>query len=82
MGRSTFSPGIPVTPDRTICPNPPRVPFLMDFGGAPNPTQLRGQYQAILARAIVISGYGNNAHEPLFWVAGFAPGGDRDEPNR
>ncbi|WP_090351124.1 hypothetical protein [Dyella sp. 333MFSha] len=44
MSRTTFAPGVPIAPDRTVGPNPPRVPFLMDFRRAPNPTQLRGQY--------------------------------------
>lgn len=75
----TFSPGITVTADRTIGPNPPRIPFLMDFGSAPVP--LRGQYQDIVVRAMIVSGYAKNPQQPLFWVGGFALGGNQDHTN-
>ncbi|WP_051938731.1 hypothetical protein [Luteibacter sp. 9135] len=81
LSRETFAPGISVTADRTVGPNPPRLPFLMDFGSAPNP-QLRGQYQDIVVRAMVISGYATSPQEPLFWVGGFAPDGNRDQRAR
>jgi hypothetical protein len=73
MSRETFAPGIPVTPERTAGPNPPRLPFLLSMSSAPNAALLRGQYQHIVARAMVISGFANNPHIPLFWVAGFNP---------
>ena len=79
MSRETFSPGIPVTPDRTTGPNPPRLPFLLSMNSVPNAPALRGQYQALVARAMVISGFANNPQTPLFWIAGFSPDGNRDE---
>lgn len=78
LSRQPFAPGVPITPDRTVGPNPPRVPFLMDFGSAPNKGPLRGQYQAIVTRALVISGYAKSPYEPLMWVAGFNPNGNKD----
>lgn len=82
LSRQPFAPGVPITPDRTIGPNPPRVPFLMDFGSAPNKGALRGQYQAIVTRALVISGYAKSPYEPLMWVAGFSPEGNKDDHAR
>lgn len=78
LSHETFAPGIPVTADRTVGPNPPRIPFLMDFGSAPNKSQLRGQYQDIIVRAMIVSGYAKSPQEPLLWVGGFAPNGNRD----
>lgn len=78
LSRQPFAPGVPITPDRTVGPNPPRVPFLVDFGSAPNKGPLRGQYQAIVTRALVISGYAKSPYEPLMWVAGFNPNGNQD----
>lgn len=76
LSEEIFSPGITVTADRTVGPNPPRVPFLMDFGSAPVP--LRGQYQDIVVRAMIVSGYATAPQQPLFWVGGFNPNGIKD----
>lgn len=79
MSKETFAPGISITPDHTMGPNPPRLPFAMNMGSAPNATLLLAQYHAIVARALVISGYATNTHNPLMWIAGFNPDGNRDE---
>lgn len=87
--------GLTVIDKRTIGPNPPRTPFNISVGSStPNAGLFLFQYKAILARAMVISGYaaksdisGGNAMlsaptagsaGQLLWVAGFAPGGDQD----
>jgi len=87
-------PGLTVTDERTTGPNPPRSPFAMSFGAStPNRGNLRVQYEAIISRAMVVSGYvsksdagGSDMRDAsragsagqLLWVAGFAPGGNQD----
>jgi hypothetical protein len=89
------APGLSVTDERTTGPTPPRSPFNVNIGSTkPNAGLLLFQYKAIVARAMVISGYasksdvsgGNSMFSAptagsagqLLWVAGFAPGGDQD----
>ncbi len=89
------APGLTVSDERTTGPTPPRSPFNINIGPTtPNASLLLFQYKAIVARAMVISGYasksdvsGGNAMlsastagsaGQLLWVAGFAPGGDQD----
>lgn len=95
-GKHTLSlPGLTVTDQRTTGPNPPRVSFDVSFGAStPNRSNLRAQYNAIISRAMVVSGYVSKADAggsdsmrdasragstgQLMWVAGFAPGGNQD----
>jgi hypothetical protein len=87
-------PGLTVTDERTTGPNPARSPFAVSFGAStPNRSNLEAQYEAILSRAMVVSGYVSKSDaggsdmrdasragsaEQLMWVAGFAPGGNQD----
>lgn len=87
-------PGLTITDERTTGPNPPRSPFAVSFGAStPNRSNLTAQYEAILSRAMVVSGYvsksdagGSDMRDAsragsagqLLWVAGFAPGGNQD----
>lgn len=91
MSKPTYN----VVADRTEGPNPPAIPFALSIGSVS--PQFKTQYNAIVARAMVVSGYvsandasvGNmsmgqtaGAAGQLLWIAGFTPGGNRDEPNR
>jgi len=94
QGRRTFAPGVTITNERTTGPNPPAAPFDLQISGStPNARLLRQQFTAILARAMVISGYVTSTDAAdmrsatlagsagqMLWVAGFTPGGNRDEP--
>lgn len=87
--------GLTVSDERTTGPTPPRSPFNVNIGSTtPNAGLLLFQYKAIVARAMVISGYASKSDVSggntmlsaptagsagqLLWVAGFAPGGDQD----
>jgi hypothetical protein len=87
--------GLTVIDERTIGPNPPRTPFDLNVSATtPNASLFAFQYKAIMARAMVISGYaarsdvsGSNSMisstmagsaGQLMWLAGFAPGGNQD----
>lgn len=89
------APGLTVSDKRTTGPTPPRSPFNINIGSTtPNAGLLLFQYKAIVARAMVISGYASKSDVSggntmlsaptagsagqLLWVAGFAPGGDQD----
>lgn len=89
------APGLSVTDERTTGPTPPRSPFNVNIGSTtPNAGLLLFQYKAIVARAMVISGYASKSDVSggntmlsaptagsagqLLWVAGFAPGGNQD----
>jgi hypothetical protein len=79
MAKQTFAPGVTITPDHTIGPGVPRLPFTVNLGTGPDATLLTAQYRAIVARAMVISGYATNVHNPLMWVSGFNPNGNKDD---
>lgn len=89
------APGLTVSDERTTGPTPPRSPFNVNIGSTtPNAGLLLFQYKAIVARAMVISGYASKSDVSggntmlsaptagsagqLLWVAGFAPGGNQD----
>lgn len=89
------APGLTVSDERTTGPTPPRSPFNINIGSTtPDAGLFLFQYKAIVARAMVISGYASRSDVSggnsmlsaptagsagqLLWVAGFAPGGDQD----
>jgi len=79
MANPTFAPGVPISPERNTGPNPPRLPFEVSLNSAPRAALLKSQYKAIVARAMVITGYAGNTSMPQMWVGGFNPSGNRDE---
>lgn len=87
--------GMTVVDERTTGPNPPRTPFDLNVSATtPNASLFAFQYKAIMARAMVISGYAARSDVSssnsmisstmagsagqLMWLAGFAPGGNQD----
>lgn len=87
--------GMTVIDERTTGPNPPRTPFDLNVSATtPNASLFAFQYKAIMARAMVISGYAARSDVSssnsmisstmagsagqLMWLAGFAPGGNQD----
>lgn len=86
---------VSVIDERTTGPNPPRTPFALNVSSStPNASTFAFQYKAIMARAMVISGYASRrdvsgpesmrtatlagSAGQLMWLAGFAPGGNQD----
>lgn len=69
---------VTVVDERTTGPNPARIPFHLNIAQADGGTFMR-QYRAIVARAMVISGYNAGDRGQLMWVGGFDPAGNRDQ---
>ncbi|SFW74463.1 hypothetical protein [Luteibacter sp. UNCMF366Tsu5.1] len=68
---------VTVVDERTTGPNPARVPFRLNVAQNDGGAFMR-QYRAIVARAMVVSGYNGGDLGQLMWVGGFDPAGNRD----
>lgn len=69
---------VTVVDERTTGPSPARVPFRLNIATTDGGAFMR-QYRAIIARAMVVSGYNAGDQGQLMWVGGFDPAGNRDQ---